>query len=70
MKVKTCCFGSTKWFWPSIFSHDVEDGKWHTKDNKYDLTNVPCFYWSITMIGLGDLLLVVSHLFAVPILVL
>ncbi len=26
-----------------FFSHDVEDGKRHSKDNKYDLTNVPWF---------------------------
>ncbi len=38
--------------------------------NKYDLTTVPVFYFSIILIGPGALLLVVSHLFAVPLLVL
>jgi hypothetical protein len=37
--------------------------------NEYDLTTVPVFYLSIIMIGPGALLLVVSHLFAVALLV-
>jgi hypothetical protein len=30
-RVKTCLFGSAKWFWPSIFGQDYEAGKWHGK---------------------------------------
>jgi hypothetical protein len=31
-KVKICLFGSAKWFWPCIFSHDAEAGRRHCKD--------------------------------------
>jgi hypothetical protein len=30
-KVKTCQFGSAKWFWPSILAHFAEAGKRHSK---------------------------------------
>ncbi len=40
------------------------------ESHKYDLIATPCFDRPIIMIGLGDLLLLVSHLFAVPLLVL
>jgi hypothetical protein len=50
-KVKTCRFGSAKWFWPSVFAQFAEAGKMHIKVvhlpeksvNKYDLTAAPCF---------------------------
>jgi len=38
--------------------------------NKYDLTAPQCFRLAIMMIGPGGLLLVVPHLFAVPVSVL
>jgi hypothetical protein len=38
--------------------------------NEYDMTFVPVSDWPIIIIGLGVLLLVVSHLFAVPVFVL
>jgi len=30
-KVKTCRFGSAKWFWPDIFAQFAEAGKRHNK---------------------------------------
>jgi hypothetical protein len=30
-KVKTCQFGSAKWFWPSIFAQDAKVGKRHSR---------------------------------------
>jgi hypothetical protein len=30
-KIKTCHFGSTKWFWPNIFSQKIELHKRHSK---------------------------------------
>jgi len=30
-KVKTCQFGSAKWFWPSIFVQFAEAGERHSK---------------------------------------
>jgi hypothetical protein len=30
-KVKTCQFGSSKWFWPSIFAQITESGLNHSK---------------------------------------
>jgi len=48
-KVKTCRFGSAKWF--SIFAQFAEAGKMHIKAvhlpeksvNEYELTAAPCF---------------------------
>jgi hypothetical protein len=63
-KVETCWFGSVKWLQPSIFPQDVEVGK----RKQQSLT--PAVDWLDSLIGPGGLLLVVSHLFAVPVLVL
>jgi len=64
-KVKTCWFCSTKWFWPIIFAHDATA-------SKQSLTPAvdPVVDWLERLIGPGGLLLVVSNLFAVPVLVL
>jgi len=66
-----------------MYAQFAEAGKGHSKAwqthapkewNKYDLTAAPYFWLpnrnEIIMIGLGALLLVVSHLNAVPVLVL
>ncbi len=63
-KVETCWFGSAKWLWPSIFLWDAEAGK------KEQQSLTPAVDWLDSLIGPGGLLLVVSHLFAVPVLVL
>ncbi len=61
-------------FGPTFLVHCAEADKRHTATpeecNKYDLTTVPVFDLSIIMIGPGALFSVVSHLFAVPLLVL
>jgi hypothetical protein len=31
IKAKTCQFGSSKWFWPSIFAQITESGLNHSK---------------------------------------
>jgi hypothetical protein len=59
-----CQFDSAKWFWPSIFAQFPEASKRHSK------AFTPAVDWLDGLIGQGGLLLVVSHLFAVPILVL
>ncbi len=61
-----------------IFAQFIADGKRHSKAwrlpekecNKLDLTAAPCFWLANHNNYLGALLLVVSHLFAVPVLVL
>jgi hypothetical protein len=53
-KSQTWQFGSAKWFWPSFFPLFVEAG----------------VDWLDSLIGPGEYLLVVSNLFAVPVLVL
>jgi hypothetical protein len=61
--------------WLSIIAHFAVAGKWCsillcpcTKEcNKYDLLLLSISDWLIIMIGPGGLLLVVPHLFAVPI---
>jgi len=63
-KVKTCWFGSAKWFWPGIFS--TVCWGWGTAQRSLTLA----VDWLDRLIGPGGLLLVVSHLFAVPVLVL
>jgi hypothetical protein len=51
-KLKTCLFGSTKWFWARISAQFAEYGKlkgpvkintWE-ECNKYDLTTIRCFW--------------------------
>jgi len=67
-KDKTCLFVSTKWFWPSIIAHLLEDGDGTAKLCTYVINIIwlliPVSDWSIIMISLGDLLLLVSHLLA------
>jgi len=77
-KVKICQFGSAKSFWPNIFAQFAEVGKRHSKAVHMPEKSVINMIWllllvsnwPIIMIGPGGLLLMVSHLFAVPILVL
>ncbi len=74
-KFKTCWFNSAKWFWPSIFAQFAEACKRHSKVEHLPEKSVvnmiwlllPVFDWPIIVIGPGGLLLVVSHLFAVPV---
>jgi hypothetical protein len=74
-KFKTCWFNSAKWFWPSIFAQFAEACKRHSKVEHLPEKSVvnmiwlllPVFDWTIIVIGPGGLLLVVSHLFAVPV---
>jgi hypothetical protein len=63
-KVKTCWFVSVKWFWPSIFPQDADAGK------RLNNALTPAVDWLDSLIGSGGLPVVVSHLFAVLVLVL
>jgi hypothetical protein len=75
-----CQFGLAKWFCPTTFAQFAEAGERHSKAlhlpehlPEKSITTGPFFFfshWLIMMIGPGDLLLAVSHLFAVPVLVL
>jgi len=71
-KSQSLPFGSGKWFWLSIKMHSL---RWLVKSaatqctcrkecNKYDLAVTD---WPIIIIGPGGLLLVVPHLFGIPV---
>ncbi len=64
-KVKTCWFGSTKWFWP-LYSF-VEVGKRHSTVLQ-SLT--PAGDWLDSLIARGGLPLIVSQLFAILVFIL
>jgi hypothetical protein len=56
-EVKSCCFGSAKWFWPNVFAQFAEAGKRHSKAVhllEKSVINVvwlllPVFDWPIIM---------------------
>jgi hypothetical protein len=74
-KIKVCGgLGLAKWFWPSIFAQFAQASKMDNKVTcapaREDVINSNLTNWSIIMVGPCGLLVVVSHLFGVPTLVL
>jgi len=68
-KVKTCQYGSRKWFWPSTFAQTAKPGKIcitavNLLENVINMIwlLLPVSDWPILMIAPGGLLLVVPHL--------